>query len=116
MMKRLLLVAIMFMFFFSVTVGGQGIARAAEPIKIGFLGPFVGVSSKYGADLRDGWKLALEEVNYKVAGRDIVFIPEDDELKPDVGLTKTRKLVEKDQVHILGESSAVQWPMPSEIM
>ena len=61
--------------------------------------------------MRDGWKLALEEVNYKVAGRDIVFIPEDTELKPDVGLTKTRKLVEKDQVHILGGiiSSAVAY-------
>jgi branched-chain amino acid transport system substrate-binding protein len=36
-----------------------------------------------------------------VAGREILFFNEDDEGKPEVGLVKTRKLVEKDQVHIL---------------
>src|SRR3989304_10313731 len=101
-MRKLLFIMTVFVFLFSLTFGGQGVAEAADPIKIGFVAPFVGVSAKYGADLRDGFKQALEEVNYKVAGREIVFLTEDDELKPDVGLVKTRKLVEKDQVHILG--------------
>jgi branched-chain amino acid transport system substrate-binding protein len=51
--------------------------------------------------LRDGFKLYLEEVGNKVAGRQIVFIDEDDEGKPEVGLVKTKKLVEKDHVQIL---------------
>jgi branched-chain amino acid transport system substrate-binding protein len=36
-----------------------------------------------------------------VAGREIVLTNEDDEGKPEVGLVKARKLVEKDQVQIL---------------
>ena len=89
------------LFLFCVIVGDRGIAEAAEPIKIGYLAPYVGVFAKFGSDLRDGFKLYLDEVGNKVAGRQIIFIDEDDEGKPEVGLVKTKKLVEKDQVHIL---------------
>jgi branched-chain amino acid transport system substrate-binding protein len=101
MMRKLLFMMLIVMFFVPLTVGGQGIAAAAEPIKIGFMAPYVGVFAKFGADLRDGFKLYLDEVGNKVAGREIIFLNEDDEGKPEVGLVKTRKLVEKDQVHIL---------------
>jgi len=37
----------------------------------------------------------------KVAGREVVFLNEDTEGKPEVGLVKARKLVEKDRVDIL---------------
>jgi branched-chain amino acid transport system substrate-binding protein len=99
MMKRLFFFAVAFvavLFFVS-----RGTARAAEPIKIGFMAPYVGVFSQLGNDLRNGFKLALEEAGYKAAGRQIVLIDEDTEGKPEVGLSKTRKLVEKDQVQIL---------------
>ena len=113
MKRKLLFGMTIFAFLLPFFPGGLGIAGAAEPIKIGFLGPYVGVSAKYGLDLKNGFMQALGEVNYKVAGRDIVFIPEDDELKPEVGLVKARKLVEKDQVHILGGviSSAVAYAL-----
>src|SRR3972149_1672347 len=101
-MKRNFRLAAMVLFFLvPLTVGGAGNAAAAEPIKIGFMAPYVGVFSKFGTDLRDGFKLCLEEVGNKVAGREIVLVNEDDEGKPEVGLVKARKLVEKDQVHIL---------------
>jgi branched-chain amino acid transport system substrate-binding protein len=86
---------------FGMNVEGQRAAWAAEPIKIGFMAPYVGVFAKFGSDLRDGFKLGLEEVGNKVAGREIVLINEDTEGKPEVGLMKTKKLVEKDQVNIL---------------
>jgi branched-chain amino acid transport system substrate-binding protein len=101
MMKKLLFIMTIVLFLFCVIVGGRGIAEAAEPIKIGFMAPYVGVFSKFGSDLRDGFKLYLDEVGNKVAGREILFFNEDDEGKPEVGLVKMRKLVEKDQVHIL---------------
>ncbi len=85
----------------ALILGGAGSAAAAEPIKIGFMAPYVGVFSKFGSDLRDGFRLCLEEYGNKAAGREIVMINEDSEGKPDVGLVKARKLVEKDQVHIL---------------
>ena len=100
-MRKWLFIMIMSMFLFSLPYGNRGMAEAAEPIKIGYLAPYVGVFAKFGSDLRDGFKLYLDEVGNKVAGREILFFNEDDEGKPEVGLVKTRKLVEKDQVHIL---------------
>jgi branched-chain amino acid transport system substrate-binding protein len=100
-MKKVWFVMILFLFLFPFSLGGWGIAEAAEPIKIGYLAPYVGVFAKFGSDLRDGFKLYLEEVGNKVAGRQIVFIDEDDEGKPEVGLVKAKKLVEKDRVNIL---------------
>jgi len=101
MMKKVSFVMIAFFFLFSLMVPDRGVAAAPEPIKIGFMAPYVGVFTKFGSDLRDGFKLYLDEVQNKVAGREILFLNEDTEGKPEVGLVKTRKLVEKDQVHIL---------------
>lgn len=100
-MRKLLFIMMILNFLFSLTFGGPGVAGAAEPIKIGFMAPYVGVFAKFGGDLRDGFKLYLDEIGNKVAGREILFINEDTEGKPEVGLTKTRKLVEKDRVNIL---------------
>ena len=100
-MRKLLFVSAVVISFSLLAFGVQGIVMAAEPIRIGFLGTFVGVYAKPGKDMTDGFKLALDEIGNKVAGREIVFIQEDDESKPDVGPIKARKLVEKDRVHIL---------------
>jgi branched-chain amino acid transport system substrate-binding protein len=100
-MRRWLFVMILSMFLIGLAVGNRGMAEAAEPIKIGYLAPYVGVFAKFGSDLRDGFKFYLDEIGNKVAGRQIIFIDEDTEGKPEVGLVKTKKLVEKDRVHIL---------------
>jgi branched-chain amino acid transport system substrate-binding protein len=63
-----------------------------------------------GAEINEGMRLYWEdEMGGQVAGRPVRLILEDDEGKPDVGLTKVRKLAESDRVHmILGPvSSAV---------
>jgi len=71
------------------------------PIKIGILTTLTGVFAAPGADLRDGFLLYLAEKGNKLAGREVQVIVEDDEAKPDVGLTKTKKLVERDGVHMV---------------
>ena len=40
-----------------------GSALAADPIKIGLSGPFTGGSSSMGVSMRDGVKLAADEIN-----------------------------------------------------
>lgn len=100
-MRKLLFIGMVVIFLLPLAFEGQGIVMAAEPIKIGFLGTFVGVYAKPGKDMTDGFKFYLDEIKNKVAGREIVFITEDDESKPEVGPIKARKLVEKDRVHIL---------------
>jgi branched-chain amino acid transport system substrate-binding protein len=72
-----------------------------KPIKIGFISSYVGAFAKPGKDMDNGFRLALEEAGYKAAGRPIVFIPEDDETKPENGPTKARKLIENDKVDII---------------
>jgi branched-chain amino acid transport system substrate-binding protein len=49
-----------------------------------------------------GCEMFWEENGWQAAGRKIQVILEDDEGNPSVGLTKTRKLVETDKVHLVG--------------
>lgn len=82
-------------------VGIPSSAQAAEPIKIGFFAPLSGFAAQTGKDMLTGLKFYLKQQGGKVAGREIILISEDTEAKPAVALTKVRKLVEKDGVHIL---------------
>jgi branched-chain amino acid transport system substrate-binding protein len=76
-------------------------AQGKGPIKIGYITPLSGGMAANGKDMLAGAELYLEEIGYQAAGRKIEFIVEDDEANPATGLTKTRKLVEKDGVHIM---------------
>lgn len=83
----------------AVLLSGQG--AAPTPIKIGFIVPLSGANAQNGRDILNGFLLYLEEIGYRAGGRRIQLIIEDDEAIPAVGLTKTRKLVERDQVHLM---------------
>ena len=72
-----------------------------EPIKIGFMVPLSGANAQNGRDILNGFLMLLEEIGYQAGGRRIELIVEDDEGIPAVGLTKARKLVERDQVHMM---------------
>ncbi len=75
--------------------------QAKGPIKIGYISPLSGGMAANGKDMLSGIQLYLEEIGYQAAGRKIELIVEDDEANPATGLTKTRKLVEKDGVHLM---------------
>jgi len=90
---------------------GVALAQAPrEPIKIGVINEITGPLAVNGSEINEGIKLYWEdEMGSQVAGRPVTLLVADPEGKPDVGLTKTRKLVESDKAHlILGPvSSAV---------
>lgn len=73
---------------------------AADPIKIGLSGPFTGGSSSMGVSMRDGVKLAAEEINKAggVLGRPLQLIERDDEAKNEVGVQVAQELINKEQV------------------
>jgi branched-chain amino acid transport system substrate-binding protein len=71
------------------------------PIKVGFLGPLSGPYVQNGRDILNGFLLALDEMGHRAAGRPIDLIIEDDEAIPAVGLTKARKLIERDHVQLM---------------
>lgn len=80
---------------------GMAVAQAPAPVKIGMLIELTGVFTRNGREALDGTRLYLDEIGWKVNGRPIELLVEDTEGKPDVGLTKARKLVERDGVHML---------------
>jgi branched-chain amino acid transport system substrate-binding protein len=78
-----------------------GQSSASVPIKVGFIAPLSGPYVQNGRDILNGFLLYLEEIGYRAGGRQIQVIVEDDEAIPAVGLTKARKLVERDKVHLM---------------
>src|SRR5712692_2347540 len=84
-------------------VAPAALAQASrEPVKIGLLNELTGPLAVNGTEINEGIKLYWQdEMANKVAGRPVRLIVEDSEGKPDVGLTKARKLVERDAVHLI---------------
>ncbi len=76
-------------------------AQSKGPLRVGFLAPLTGGLAQNGKDMLDGFLLYLDEISYQMEGRKIEFISEDTEAQPSRTLTKVRKLVEMDKVHIL---------------
>src|SRR5499426_2824443 len=71
------------------------------PIKIGLILPETGPLAANGKDMANGMQLFFEEQGWRLAGREIKLITEDDEGKPPTGLAKARSLVESQGVHLL---------------
>src|SRR5436189_46609 len=83
----------------SALVAGQ--AAAQGPIKIGFLSAMSGAIAAAGKDMYSGCELYWQESGWQIAGRKLEVILEDNEGLPATALTKLRKLVENDHVHLV---------------
>ncbi len=83
-----------------VALGFSMSGMAAEPIKIGVSGPFTGGSAPMGVSMRDGVRLAVNEINAKggVLGRQIQMVERDDEAKPERGVQIAQELINKEKV------------------
>ena len=82
-------------------------AWAQKPIKIGFMAPLTGGAAQVGKDMVDGFKMYLDEVGSKLAGRPVELVVEDSQGRPEIALTKLRKFVDSDKVNIvMGEAFA----------
>jgi branched-chain amino acid transport system substrate-binding protein len=77
-----------------------GSAYAADPIKIGVQGPFTGGSSSMGVSMRDGVRLAVDEINKAggVLGRQLMVVERDDEAKNERGVQIAQELINKEKV------------------
>jgi len=73
-----------------------------EPVRIGIIYTNSGPLAQLGIDMRDGNLLYWNQAGNRAGGRRIELLLESTGTnKPDEGLTKARKLVERDRVHIL---------------
>src|ERR671934_2081345 len=75
-------------------------ANAAEELRIGFVAPTTGIFAQVGKDMVDGFQLYLDDVNSDFGGVKVKFIVEDEQGKPDTAVTKAKKLVLQDKVHM----------------
>jgi branched-chain amino acid transport system substrate-binding protein len=77
------------------------VVRAAEPIKIGVLLPFSKAFTVLGENTFAGFMLGAKEAGPEIAGRKYTIIKEDDTADPSVGVSKVRKLIDKDDVDVI---------------
>jgi len=73
-------------------------ALAQEKIKLGVIVTLSGPGAALGQQVRDGFALAVKDLGGKMGGRDVEVVAVDDELKPDVAVTKVKGLLERDKV------------------
>ena len=81
-------------------IGLSSLSLAADPIKIGVAGPFTGGSSSMGVSMRDGVRLATDEINKAggVLGRQLLLVERDDEAKNERGVQIAQELINKEKV------------------
>lgn len=82
----------------------MGVGAEEEVIRIGVIGPFSGQSSKdMGESIRGGARVFAEEANQlsQMLGKKIVLIEKDDQAKPEIGVERSKELIEKDKVSVV---------------
>jgi branched-chain amino acid transport system substrate-binding protein len=72
-----------------------------QSVKIGFISTFSGPAAAIGNDMRNAFELALDHHGRKIGGLPAEVIYEDDQIKPEVGVQKTQKLIESDKVDFI---------------
>jgi len=87
------------------TAAAAAVARpsiAQTPgVKVAFLATLSGPGAVLGTHLRDGWLLAAKQLDNKLGGLPLETLILDDELKPDIALTKVRAALERDKVDVV---------------
>jgi branched-chain amino acid transport system substrate-binding protein len=84
--------------------GGAGLQPASaqqKSIKIGFISTFSGPAAAIGNDMKNSFELGLDHLGRKLGGLPVEVIYEDDQIKPEVGVQKTQKLIESDHVDFI---------------
>ena len=78
------------------------LARAqAAKLRVGLMLPYTGTFAALGNAITNGFKLAIEESEGKVAGRDIEYFTVDDESEPAKATDNVNRLIQRDKVDVL---------------
>lgn len=85
----------------AMALSAVGSAAAEDVIRIGSIATLEGPFATGGQDSYRTMEMALEEVDYTVAGKKIEWIRESSNAEADVALARARKLIEQDDVDII---------------
>jgi branched-chain amino acid transport system substrate-binding protein len=99
---------------------GLAPAAAQEELRVGFIAPTTGPFAQVGADMVNGINMYLEKVNNDLGGAKVKLIVEDSQAKPDLAVTKARKLILEDHVQmfiggVLASEGYALAPVSSEL-
>jgi branched-chain amino acid transport system substrate-binding protein len=81
-------------------------ARAAEPVKIGFITSLSGPAGIIGKHMKDSVELALDHLGRKMGGLEVEVVYGDDQRKPDVGKQLADEMLKKHRVNFV---SGIIW-------
>ena len=78
-------------------------AFAANTIKIGIADSYSGPAAIFGLDMRDGFRMGMNEINAKggVLGKKIEIVTRDEKFQPAVALAMAKELIMKENVDLL---------------
>jgi branched-chain amino acid transport system substrate-binding protein len=82
------------------------LAQTKTPIRIGLLNSFSGVIAYSGTGYWNATQLYFDKIGWKIAGRKVEFLREDDQMNPQMGLQKAKKFVEQDKVDLVAGPQA----------
>jgi branched-chain amino acid transport system substrate-binding protein len=85
----------------AVPASVQPASAQQKTVKIGFISTFSGPAAAIGNDMRNAFELGLDHLGRKIGGLPVEVVYEDDEIKPEVGVQKTQKLIESDKVDFI---------------
>jgi branched-chain amino acid transport system substrate-binding protein len=74
---------------------------SAQAVKLGVVLPYSKVYAQLGESITNGMEMYFDSVSGTAGGRKIELIKEDEEVDPQIGLRKARKLVEQDNVDLM---------------
>ncbi len=84
-----------------VFASATGAMAQGQELRIGYVAPTTGIFAQQGKDMVDGFQFYLDEVKNDFGGAKVQFIVEDEQGKPDTAVTKAKKLILQDKIHIL---------------
>ncbi|MGB3223322.1 MAG: ABC transporter substrate-binding protein [Desulforhopalus sp.] len=77
------------------------LSYGAEPVKIGMITTLSTKAGYLGEDIRDGFRLAIDQEEGKLGGIPVELMVEDDERKPEKGKRIAERYSKKDNVKIM---------------
>ena len=85
-------------------------------IKVAVQAPLSGEQAALGEHVKLGAQLAVEEATkaFKALGFDLVFVPYDDQAKPEVGVANARNIVADPDVLVPGSQMPLKVPIRFE--
>jgi len=87
--------------FLAVTFFSAGTALAAEPVKIGMVTTLSTKAGYLGEEVRDGFKLAIDQEAGKLGGVPVELLVEDDGRKPEKAKQIAERFMKRDGVKIM---------------